>query len=183
MDPTNSQVAYAVRDRFNGGKVFRTINGGLSWTSITSNLPDVPVYSIVLQPNGAGTGDDVLYIGSDTGVFTSSNLGASWTQLGVGLPTVQVRDLQLNQQNVLVAGTYRRGVWETQVGPPTGNVVARQDGAEVHLSWASNVGAGSSFDIQRSTDGGASVDLIFVASNQLSYIDAAVASGHITPTR
>ncbi len=178
VDPTNSQVAYAVRDRFGGSKVFRTTNGGLTWTSITGNLPDIPVYSIVLQPNGAGTGDDVLYVGSDIGVFTSSNLGATWTQLGVGLPTVSVHDLELNQQNVLVAATYGRSVWEIQIGPPTGNVIALQDGSEIHISWTSNAGASSSFDIQRSTDGGSFAHLTSVASTQLSYIDAAVVPGH-----
>src|SRR5262249_23095413 len=56
VDPTNSLIAYAVRDRFNGGHVFRTTDGGVTWKNISGNLPNLPTNTIVL---GAGT----LYIG------------------------------------------------------------------------------------------------------------------------
>src|SRR4030095_16129454 len=60
VDPENSQTVIAVRDRFGGSKVFRTVNGGVSWTSITGNLPDYPANAIELDPNGPGNSDDVL---------------------------------------------------------------------------------------------------------------------------
>jgi hypothetical protein len=179
VDPTNSQIAYAVRDRFGGGKIFRTVDGGAHWSNITANLPDVPAYSVALGANGPGTADDVIYLGSDTGVYTSADLGATWTQLGSGLPTVQVRDLRLNQNNMLLAGTYGRGAWEMQVGPPVGNVVAAQDGQEVHLSWSSNTaGNFSGFDIERSIDGGAFSTLATPSASASTYIDTAVQAGH-----
>lgn len=180
VDPTNSQVAYAVRDRFGGSKVFRTTNGGATWTSITGNLPDVPAFSIVLDANGPGTGDDVLYIGTDSGVYTSPDLGTTWNQLGVGLPTTSVHSLQLNQQNVLMAGTYGRGMWRISVGAPTDNVIATQDGAEIHLRWAQdNTGGGTGFAIQRSVDGGAFSALTTISGlTQTTYTDATAVAGH-----
>ena len=178
VDPTNSQIAYAVRDRFGGiSKVFRTTNGGLSWSSIGGNLPDLPTYTVALEPNGPGSSDDILYVGNDNGVYMSTNLGGSWTKLGSGLPNDQVRELALNQQDVLVAGTYGRGVWETLVGPAASNVVAQQDGAEVHVSWAANSG-GANFDVQRSTDGGSFSDQGTVPSTQTTLTDATVQRGH-----
>jgi photosystem II stability/assembly factor-like uncharacterized protein len=110
VDPTNSQIAYAVRNAFGGGHVFRTTDGGVSWTDISGNLPNLPAYTIAL---GSGT----IYIGNDDGVYFSTDSGANWTRLGDGLPNVQVHELVLNAAfGILAAGTYGRGVWELNVG-------------------------------------------------------------------
>lgn len=125
VDPTNSQIAYIVRKAFGGNKVYRTTNGGVSWASITSNLPDLPVNCIAMDANGAGTADDVLFIGNDNGVYFSTNLGASWALKGTGLPNVRVSDLDVAEGlDILAAGTYGRGMWEirmtaTDTTPPT----------------------------------------------------------------
>ena len=71
LDPTNSQIAYAVRNG-NGagaGHLLRTTNGGASWANITANLPDIPTWSFALDPKGSGTADDVYYVGNDAGVY------------------------------------------------------------------------------------------------------------------
>lgn len=110
VDPANSQIAYAVRNVFNGGHVFRTTNGGQSWVDISGNLPNLPTYAIAL---GAG----ILYVGTDDGVYFSNNVGASWSHLGDGLPHAQVRELVLNTTlGILAAATHGRGVWELSVG-------------------------------------------------------------------
>src|SRR5262249_27989068 len=89
VDPTNSQIVYAVRRVFGGGHVFRQPNGGVPWTDMSGNLPTLPTYSIAL-------GGDAIYIGSDDGVYASTDLGTSGTRLGDGLPHVQVHELVLN---------------------------------------------------------------------------------------
>ena len=114
VDPTNNlnanQIAYAVRDRFGGGHVFRTTDGGQSWTDISGDLPDLPTNTMVLDPRVT---PHVLYVGTDDGVYVSTDLGAHWVRFGMGLPNVQVTDLKLNPGlNVLAAGTHGRGVWE-----------------------------------------------------------------------
>jgi hypothetical protein len=113
VDPTNSQIAYAVRDRFStfsAGHVFRTINGGATWTDISAGLPNVPTYTLMVDARATPT---VLYVGTDTGVYTSTNLGVSWARFGTSLPNVQVRELTLNPAlNILAAATHGRGVWE-----------------------------------------------------------------------
>ena len=60
-----------------------------------------------------------LYVGTDAGVYRANNSGASWSLFGGGMPNAQVRDLEYNATTgILAAGTYGRGVWEIQVGPP-----------------------------------------------------------------
>ena len=129
IDPTNSQIAYIVAASFGditgGAHVWKTINGGTNWTSISGNLPNLPVWSIVIDPQGAGTADDILYIGTDNGVYRSTNAGTTWTIFGAGLPNVQVRDLEFNSSlGVLAAGTFGRGVWEISFANNTPPVVS-----------------------------------------------------------
>ena len=81
------------------------------WTNITGNLPDVPVWKIIVDPR---TG--YLYAGTDQGVFWSTGLAdggstiATLHVLGSGLPNVQVKDIVLDQSlNTLTVATYGRG--------------------------------------------------------------------------
>ena len=115
VDPANNLIAYVVRDRFDGGHVFRTINGGQTWTDISGNLPNLPVNTIALDPRFTPR---PVYVGTDIGVYASTEQGASWIRFGAGLPNAQVADLKLNTTlNILAAGTHGRGVWEVLLGP------------------------------------------------------------------
>jgi photosystem II stability/assembly factor-like uncharacterized protein len=110
VDPTNNLIAYAVRDRFTGGHVFRTTDGGHNWTDISGDLPDIPTQTIVLDPRVT---PNIIYLGTDRGVFSSMDLGLHWSVFGTGLPNAQVVELKLNPNlNILAAGTHGRGVWE-----------------------------------------------------------------------
>jgi photosystem II stability/assembly factor-like uncharacterized protein len=110
VDPRDSQVVYAVRDRFDGGHVFRTADGGVNWTDVSGNLPNLPADSIAFD---ADASPNILYVGTDAGVYFSSNLGATWSSFGAGLPNAQVVQLKINRNlNILAAATHGRGVWE-----------------------------------------------------------------------
>ena len=81
---------------------------GESWTSIVSDLPDESINVIVEDPADA----DVLYVGTDLGVFVSLDRGASWEALSTTLPTTPVHDLDVHErEGELVAGTHGRSVW------------------------------------------------------------------------
>jgi PKD repeat protein len=102
--------------------VFRTTNGGTSWTNISSNLPDVPVLSMAVNP---GDPND-LFVGTDVGVFRSVFGGAIWSSFNSGLPNVPVYDLKFHAvSNSLWAATYGRGIWRVAAGlsgsPPAAN--------------------------------------------------------------
>ena len=124
VDSTDSRVTYVVADNYryysSGGLVWRTIDSGVTWTDVSSNLPDVPIWTVELDPRGPGFDDDVLYVGTyGEGVYVSYDLGGSWSRFADGLPNVWVYDLELNRsQRILGAGTYGRGLWEILVDPP-----------------------------------------------------------------
>ncbi len=111
IDPTNDQIAYVTLSGYKNDEyvpyVFRTGNGGLSWTDITSNLPPVPMNDILVDPEDPTR----LYLAGDSGVYWSATTGASWAPLGSNLPPVPVYDLHLDDgSRTLVAGTHGRSM-------------------------------------------------------------------------
>jgi photosystem II stability/assembly factor-like uncharacterized protein len=113
VDPTDSQSAYAVRDRLGGGHVFRTGDGGQSWTDISGDLPDLPAHALALDPRVT---PNTLYLGTDNGVYGSGDGGSQWAPVGAGLPNALVSQLQLSTDlGLLAVGTHGRGVWEITI--------------------------------------------------------------------
>ena len=118
-DPTGN-TAYVGIMGFSGGTghVWKTTNGGTTWTDFTANLPDSPVNAVVVYPALAQ-----VYVGTDVGVFASSTSTPDWTELGPNpatnrpgfLPNVAVTALAVfasGGQQLLRASTYGRGMWE-----------------------------------------------------------------------
>src|SRR5262249_34761709 len=108
VDPRNRDTVYAVRKLFGSGHVFVTTDAGLSWSDISYNLPNLPSWSLVLDPR-----NNNLYLGNDTGVWLLPGGSTTWRLFGTGMPNAQVRDLDLNQTtNISLAGTHGRGVFQ-----------------------------------------------------------------------
>jgi photosystem II stability/assembly factor-like uncharacterized protein len=98
-----------------GNKVYYTANAGSTWTNISGALPNTPV-NVGVYENGS---TNVIYIGTDAGVFYSDSLNPSWQLLGTGLPNVYVTDLELFYPTRKVrAATYGRGIFETDMSSP-----------------------------------------------------------------
>ena len=109
----NENVVYSVFNNHKKGDfkpyLFRSDNKGKSWKSISSNLPiRGSVYSIAedhIDPN-------LLFVGTEFGLFFSLDGGAYWKQIKAGLPTIAVRDLAIQErENDLVLGTFGRGFY------------------------------------------------------------------------
>jgi hypothetical protein len=80
------------------------MDGGHTWSNISSGLPAAPVSDIVVI-------GEKLVVATDVGVFLSKDLGASWLRLGNNLPTVPVLDLRYHQAtNTLTAATFGHGI-------------------------------------------------------------------------
>ena len=61
---------------------------------------------------------NLLYVGTETGVFASLNKGQSWFPLRANLPTVPVYDLKIHPRDrELIAGTHGRAIWILDVAP------------------------------------------------------------------
>ncbi|HEY4054727.1 MAG TPA: hypothetical protein VGL74_13335 [Terriglobales bacterium] len=115
----SGQTAYAGIMGFHTPHLWKTIDAGASWSDFTSNLPDAPVDSIVVDP-GPSPNSGTIYVGTDVGVFASGTGAAIWNEVGpvAGpgfLPNVAVTTLQIFNSSGLKrlrAATFGRGIWE-----------------------------------------------------------------------
>jgi photosystem II stability/assembly factor-like uncharacterized protein len=110
---TDANTAYvAFENRQNADfkpYLFKTTDAGRTWTAIKSNLPaNHPVWAIAedhVNPN-------LLFVGTEFGLFFTIDGGQKWIQLRGGLPTIQVRDLTIQKrENDLVVATFGRGFY------------------------------------------------------------------------
>jgi hypothetical protein len=89
--------------------VFKTTDHGRTWKNITNNIPDGHCVYVVREDK---INKNLLFAGTEFGVFVSINGGASWSDFTNGLPTVAVHDLLIHPRDAdLIAGTHGRGVW------------------------------------------------------------------------
>ncbi len=94
--------------------VYATDDAGKTWRDIGRGLPASPVNVVREDPENA----EVLYVGTDRGVYVSLDRGGSWTSLQQNLPNVPVHDLIVHpRERELVAGTHGRSAWIVDVLP------------------------------------------------------------------
>ena len=89
--------------------LLKTTDAGRTWVSLAANLPkNGPVWAIAedhVNPN-------LLFVGTEFGLYFSVDGGQKWIQLKGGLPTIAVRDLVIQKrENDLVVGTFGRGIY------------------------------------------------------------------------
>jgi photosystem II stability/assembly factor-like uncharacterized protein len=116
--PFDANVAYVAKNGFRNDDfapyLYKTTDGGRTWTPIAANLPKAPI-NVVVQDRKA---KDLLVVGNDVGVFVSIDGGTAWTQMKGNLPTVAVHDLTIHpRENDLVLGTYGRAFWTGDISP------------------------------------------------------------------
>ncbi|SME94968.1 BNR-Asp box repeat-containing protein [Pseudobacteriovorax antillogorgiicola] len=111
-DRFNTNRVYVALDHHKEGDfkpyVYVSDNRGRSWRSLRGNLPDNHLaWRIVQDPKKA----NILYLGTEFGLFVSLNSGKAWTKLG-NLPTISVRDIAIHErENDLIVATFGRGIW------------------------------------------------------------------------
>ncbi|MBI1760053.1 MAG: hypothetical protein HYR56_01325, partial [Acidobacteria bacterium] len=87
--------------------VFVTENYGESWQAINNGLPHA-AHVIREHPRNA----DLLFAGTEFGLWVSLNRGAAWFQFKSNLPTVPVDDIAIHpRENDLILGTHGRSIW------------------------------------------------------------------------
>ena len=89
--------------------VVRSDDYGATWRNITADLPAFgPTKSIAVHPKNG----ELLFVGTDMGVYFSRDGGGHWLPLRSGLPTNSVQGLMVHpRENDLVIGTHGRGFW------------------------------------------------------------------------
>lgn len=112
IDPANTRKIYVTFGGFSADNVWRTTDGGATWTDITGSgltrLPDVPVRSLVINPNNSNW----LYVGTEVGIFASEDGGATWGVPHDGPANVSVDELFWLDSNTLIAATHGRGLYK-----------------------------------------------------------------------
>ncbi len=82
-----------------GGETFRSINGNLGGEAVKTLTEDLK-------------NADVLYIGTETGLFVSIDRGANWRRVKSNLPTVRLDEIVIHpRDNAMILATHGRGVW------------------------------------------------------------------------
>lgn len=119
ISSTNPDIVWVNFSGFMAGtKVFKTTDGGTTWTNVSGTLPNVPVNCIEFQPGS----NDLVYVGTDLGVFYRDASMSDWLAYNTGLPNVIVNELEVYiPTSKLRAATYGRGIWESDLqtaGPP-----------------------------------------------------------------
>ncbi len=89
--------------------LYKSTDKGNTWIKISNNLPERgSVYSIEEDHINR----DLIFCGTEFGVFFSPNGGGRWKQLSAGVPTIAVRDMAIQRrENDLVLGTFGRGFY------------------------------------------------------------------------
>ncbi len=87
--------------------IFRTRDGGTTWTRIVRGIPDGTITNVVREdPQRKG----LLFAGTEESVFVSFDDGDRWQSLRLDLPPTSIRDLVIKDDD-LVVGTHGRGFW------------------------------------------------------------------------
>lgn len=114
----NTNWYYATFGGFSADNIYRSIDNGTTWTDVTGSgefgLPDVPVRTLVYHPSNA----NLLYAGTEIGVFTSDDAGAHWELTQNGPANVSVEDMFWLSSfgGDLIAATHGRGLFRASVG-------------------------------------------------------------------
>lgn len=92
--------------------VFLSENAGKSWKPIAANLPAAPVNVIIEDP----VQENILFVGTDRGVYVSFDQGASWEAFKKGLTTAAVHDLKIQPEaRHLLVGTHGRSIYKASI--------------------------------------------------------------------
>ncbi len=89
--------------------LLKSVDRGRSWTSIAGNLPERGSVYCIAQDH---INPDLLFVGTEFGLFFTGDGGAHWYPLKAGLPTIAVRDLAIQKrEDDLVLATFGRGFY------------------------------------------------------------------------
>jgi photosystem II stability/assembly factor-like uncharacterized protein len=109
----NKLVAYAACHAFYNGDfkpfLLKTIDGGLTWSSINANLPAKGSTYCIAEDH---INPDLLFTGTQFGLYMTNDGGKEWIKFMNGLPTTTVMDIEIQRrENDLVVSTFGRGVY------------------------------------------------------------------------
>lgn len=112
-DLFDENIVYATFDNRKKGDfkpyVLMSMDKGATWKSISSDLPEnLPVHTIIQDH----VKKELMFIGTEFGVYFTINSGKNWVKISSGLPTICVKDLDIQRrENDLALATFGRGFY------------------------------------------------------------------------
>jgi hypothetical protein len=89
--------------------LIKSTNLGKKWTSLAESIPEKHLVWRIVQDH---VNKDLMFIGTEFGLFFTVDGGNKWVELAGGMPTISTRDLVIQRrENDLVAGTFGRGIY------------------------------------------------------------------------
>ena len=115
--PHQDSTAYVLFSAYGQPKILRTTDLGQSWQDLsgfagspggesTNGFADVAVYDLLVMPHDP----EVIWAGTEIGLFESTDGGKTWEYADNGLPAVSVWQMRLVDEQVILA-THGRGIW------------------------------------------------------------------------
>ncbi len=112
-DRFDEDTVYAALDNHKEGDykpyLIKSTNRGKSWKMITDGLPEKTLVWRITQDH---VNKDLMFLGTEFGLYFTVDGGANWVELTGGVPTISFRDVRIQRrENDLVAGSFGRGIY------------------------------------------------------------------------
>lgn len=103
--------------------LIKSTNLGKRWTSLADSLPEKHLVWRIVQDH---VNKNLMFIGTEFGLFFTVDGGKKWVELESGIPTISTRDVKIQRrENDLVAGTFGRGIYILDDYSPLRNLTAK----------------------------------------------------------
>ena len=136
--PIDDSTAYALFSFADAPKILQTTDLGKSWEDISgfgansvsdNGFPDVVTYCLLVMPHNP----DIIWVGTEIGLFESTDNGQNWHYADNGLPAVAIWQMKITDDQVVLA-THGRGIWSVTIPElPPPPVVTRSPGLQAVL--------------------------------------------------
>jgi hypothetical protein len=111
IDKSTPNTVYVAYGGYANNNLYKSTDGGLTWSNIHGTIPAVPIFSITRHPTNATW----LYAGTEVGLFTSMDGGTTWGTINDGPANVEISELFWLNSTTLVAATHGRGIFKSTI--------------------------------------------------------------------
>jgi len=192
--PQNLWVSRVIASIHNKNRVYATLNGyrfddfntyifvsddmGASWKDISNNIPASPVNVIIEDSEN----ENILFVGTDNGLYVSIDKGVTWHTFQNGLPYVAIHDLAIQKEaKHLLVGTHGRSIYRADIAAiqkMTPEILKK----ELHIYPLENIKHSSRWGNSRSSWSKPStpgLDITFYSNNDDVYLAKILSSDDI----
>ena len=182
--PKNLWVTEVAASKHKKERVYATLNGyrfddfstyvymsndyGKTWKNISGNIPTSPVNALVEDSEN----ENLLFVGTDNGLYVSFNQGSSWELFQNGMPNVAVHDLVIQPEaKHLLVGTHGRSMYKADIGQLQ-KITPEIMGDDLYVFKVENIKHSNRWGNSRSSWGKPQtpgLDISFYASKPSSY--------------